>query len=34
MWNIPRFVDEIFREKFVYLKYFDDFCMKDVLTKG
>lgn len=33
-WNIPRFFDEIFREKFVYLKYFDEFCMKAVLTMG
>lgn len=33
-WNIPRFVDEIFREMFVYLKYFDEFCMKAVLTMG
>lgn len=33
-WNITRFVDEIFREMFVYLKYFDEFCMKAVLTMG
>ena len=27
-WNITRFIDEIFRELFSYLKYFDEFCIK------
>ena len=27
-WNITRFIDEIFRELFAYLKYFDEFCIK------
>ena len=33
-WNITRFIDEIFRELFAYLKYFDDFCIKVVHTMG
>ena len=31
-WNITRFIDEIFRELLAYLKYFDEFCVKDVHT--
>ncbi len=33
-WNITRFIDEIFRELFAYLKYFDEFCIKVVHTMG
>ena len=32
VWNIPRFIDEIFRELFACLKYFDEFCIKVVHT--
>ena len=29
-WNIPRVIDEIFRELLAYLKCFDEFCIKVV----